>query len=130
MKDYKNWTAVKANINNSDSTPVGYHEREIWSCSLGENIGAEQDGVGENFDRPVLILKIFNQSFCHVIPLSTTSKRDKFHYAFDGGTGKTSVAVLSQSRSISGARLHYKGGMASEKDFAIIKKRMRNTLGL
>jgi mRNA-degrading endonuclease toxin of MazEF toxin-antitoxin module len=130
MKDYKNWTLVKTKLHNNESAPVSYREGEIWACRLGENIGAEQDGVGKDFTRPVLILKIFNRSFCHIVPLSTTGKRDKFHYAFDGGTGKTSVAVLSQSRSISSFRLQYKGGEASKQDFNAIKARLQEVLGL
>jgi hypothetical protein len=33
-----------------------YHKREIWWCSLGVNVGFEQDGTGTNYDRPVLVI--------------------------------------------------------------------------
>jgi hypothetical protein len=32
------------------------HEREVWGCSLGANIGVEADGKHDNFERPVLVL--------------------------------------------------------------------------
>jgi mRNA interferase MazF len=129
-KNYLVWTPAKAKINNSDSAPNGYNEREIWLCSIGENIGFEEDGKGAKFIRPVMIMKIFNRFFCHIVPLSTTKKRSQFHYAFDGGTGKTSVALLTQSRAASSARLHRKIGVMGESDFVEVKRRIRELLGL
>lgn len=129
-KDYSDWLPVKAEIHNSGSAPAGYNEREVWFCSIGENIGFEEDGKGEKFIRPVLIMKIYNQFFCHIVPLSTTEKRGKFYFAFDGGTGQTSVALLSQSRAISSARLHRKIGVMSEEDFIEVKQQIKELLGL
>lgn len=34
-----------------------FYEREIWWCSLGVNIGFEQDGTNDLFERPVLVIK-------------------------------------------------------------------------
>jgi hypothetical protein len=45
MKDYKTWTKAKRRLNNNSPIPKGFHEREIWACSLGENIGSEEDFV-------------------------------------------------------------------------------------
>ena len=33
---------------------------EIWMCALGKNIGREQNGGGESFSRPMLVIKKFN----------------------------------------------------------------------
>jgi mRNA interferase MazF len=129
-KDYKNWMSIKAEINNKNATPIGYKEREIWICNIGENIGFEQDGKGKDYARPVLILKIYNRKFCHIIPLSTTSKRNRVHYALDGRTGKVSVALLSQSRAVDSARLHQKIGVISEQDFTKIKQQLADLLSL
>ena len=71
---------------------------------------------------PVLILKVFNRRFCYVIPLSKTEKRGKYYYAFDGKTGKKSVALLSQIRAVDSVRLRDKIGMTNKKDFEEIKK--------
>jgi mRNA interferase MazF len=130
MKDYSIWTPVKTDINKDHAVPQGYREREVWFCSIGENIGFEEDGKGDQFIRPVLVLKIYNQFFCHVVPLSTTQKRGKFYFAFDAGTGRQSVALLSQSRAISSARLHRKIGVMSESDFVKLKRQIRELLGL
>ena len=129
-KDYKIWTPVKTNINNNGAHPRGYKEREIWICNVGENIGFEEDGKGNEFIRPVLILKVFNKQFCHIVPLSKTNKGGKFYYSFDGKTGKISVAILSQSRAIDSSRLLRKIGVANKKDFAEIKNKIKEILSL
>jgi len=123
-KDYKKWMPVKVNINNSGAYPVGYKERDVWICNVGENIGFEEDGKGDDYTRPVLILKVFNRKFCHIVPLSTTDRRGRYYYSFDGKTGKTSVAILSQTRSVDATRLHEKIGKISQDDFDKIKKQI------
>lgn len=123
-KDYKIWVPIKAKINNNKSYPIGFKERDIWICNVGENIGFEEDGKGEDFTRPVLILKVFNRKFCHVVPLSKTDRRSKYYYPFDGKTGRISVAVLSQTRSIDATKLHEKIGKISKEDFEKIKKQI------
>jgi mRNA interferase MazF len=123
-KDYSDWMPVKSEINNKERFPRGIKEREIWICNLGDNVGFEEDGKGNDFTRPVLILKVFNRRFCYVVPLSRTEKRDKYHYAFDGKTGKESVALLSQLRAIDSVRLRDKIGFVSKEDFKIIKNQM------
>lgn len=129
-KDYSIWMPVKSEINNNEKYPEGYKEREIWLCSVGENIGFEEDGKRETFSRPVLILKVFNKRFCHIIPLSKTEKRSKFYYPFDGRTGTISVALLSQSRAVDSSRLLRKIGVANKRDFKIIQEKIKEILKL
>jgi len=130
FKDYKRWVGVKAEINNNERYPIGYKERDIWFCSVGENVGFEEDGKKEAFGRPVLILRVFNKQFCHVVLLSKTGKRSKFYYAFDGRTGRVSVALLSQSRAIDSSRLVRKIGVAGSGDFGLIKEKIKELLKL
>jgi mRNA-degrading endonuclease toxin of MazEF toxin-antitoxin module len=120
-KDYQQWMPIKAKVHNNAARPLRYREREIWICNVGENVGFEEDGKNADFTRPVLILKSYNGQFCHVVPLSTTERRGKFWYPFDGHTDKISVALLSQSRAIDTSRLHEKIGYASKSDFEAIK---------
>lgn len=127
-KDYKIWMPIKSEINNNESYPIGFQERDIWICNIGENVGFEEDGKGKDFSRPVLILKVFNRKFCHVVPLSTTSKRGIYYYPFDGKTGKTSVAILSQTRSVDATRLHEKIGKIPKEDFENIKKKIQELM--
>lgn len=39
-KDFQKWHILKRGIHN-DKERRFYHEREVWWCSLGENIGFE-----------------------------------------------------------------------------------------
>jgi mRNA-degrading endonuclease toxin of MazEF toxin-antitoxin module len=129
-KDYAAWMAIKAFVNNKLARPIGLKPRDIWICSIGENVGFEEDGKGSLFTRPVLILKAFSNVMCHVVPLSTTEKRGGFYYEFDGQTGKVSVALLTQSRVVDSSRLRRKIGVVNKKDFEEIKKRIRDIFEL
>ncbi|MCL1796939.1 MAG: type II toxin-antitoxin system PemK/MazF family toxin [Eggerthellaceae bacterium] len=122
--------AVKAKINNSVSRVLGCKERDVWICNIGENVGFEEDGKGNDFSRPVLILKVYNRHFCHVVPLSTTKKRGKYYYPFDSHTNRESVALLSQVRPVDAARLRNKIGYADGADFEAIRRGVREALGL
>lgn len=128
MKDYEIWTPVKIEVNNKELSPKGFKEREIWICNIGDNIGFEEDGKGKDFTRPILILKVFNRRFCYVLPLSTTQKRGKYFYPFDGNTGKTSVALLSQMRAIDSIRLRGKIGFINKQDFMKIKNQLKELI--
>lgn len=59
-KDFLHWHNKKENINEKDKRAY-FHEREVWWCSIGANVGYEQDGKGNDFTRPVLIIKGFSK---------------------------------------------------------------------
>jgi mRNA interferase MazF len=130
VKDYKDWMPVKADIHNKANRPKVYKKGEIWLCNIGENIGYENDGKGQRFVRPVLIAKKYSDFTCHIVPLSTTQRRGRFYYPFDGHTGKVSVALLTQSRTIDSSRLHRKIGAADIADYDSIIARMGAILGV
>lgn len=123
-KDYGFWMKVKKEINNLYLCPVGFKEREIWYASIGENVGCEEDGKNKRFARPVLILKKFNCRLCLGIPLSSKEKIGKYYYSFDGNTGKISVAILSQIKSLDSTRLLHKIGKIEQRDFLEIKRKL------
>jgi mRNA interferase MazF len=56
IKDFDGWTVKKKEIN-AAFVPVYVHEREVWFCLLGVNVGSEQDGKHELYERPVLVLR-------------------------------------------------------------------------
>lgn len=121
-KDFKKWHNRKEDINDNKARPFS-HEGEVWFCSLGANVGFEQDGIGANFLRPVLILRKFNQEICWGVPLTRNQKKSKYYFAFDLN-GERSVAILSQIRLIDGKRLQYKIGSISQTALREIKKRL------
>jgi mRNA interferase MazF len=54
-KDFDRWNKKKKALNETDFTDY-VHEREVWWCALGVNVGLEADGKHDNFERPVLVL--------------------------------------------------------------------------
>ncbi|MDR0887490.1 MAG: type II toxin-antitoxin system PemK/MazF family toxin [Candidatus Nomurabacteria bacterium] len=129
MKSYKIWTSLKKIINNKYSRVEGYHEREIYWTSVGENVGFEQDGKGDNFFRPVLIIKGFSKQLFLGLPLSTTERRGKYYFEFIAvNKNEVSVAILSQIRAFDTLRLANRYGEIGKEDFAELKKRLRKAI--
>ncbi len=127
-KDYKKWFPLKVRVHNSPEKSPFFHEREIWFCYLGENVGFEQDGRGNDFLRPVVIIRKFNSDLCWAIPLSKTVKKGSYYFAFHYESTIESVAILSQIRLIDAKRLSYKAGEISKNDFIELKKRLKALL--
>lgn len=126
-KDFKKWMGKKAKIHNDKIRPF-FHEREVWFSSLGENIGFEQDGSGENFMRPILVLRKFNNEVIWVLPLTRTDKTGKYYFRIsliaDEGSAddRPSVVILTQIRLVDAKRLQYKIGTVKEDEFMQIKE--------
>lgn len=133
QKDYQNWSPKKADIHNGKERPF-FHIREVWFCSLGENVGFEQDGVGENFLRPVLVIRKFNNEIFWGLPLTRTAKTGKYYLSTlvikeDGvSDAEPSSIILSQIRLIDAKRLQYKIGTLNEEDFKKTKEALQALL--
>lgn len=67
------WTKLKARIHVSEKI-IYPKRREIWWASLGQNIGVEINGKNNNFERPVLVIRVFNKNSVLVLPISSTEK--------------------------------------------------------
>ena len=128
-KDYTQWHKVKTTINDFKNR-VFFHEREIWVCSAGLNVGFEQDGVGENVLRPVLIVKKFNNEIFWGIPLTKAKKQkdSRYYYSFSFVKNITSLAILSQIRLMDTKRLARQIGTMKELDFEKVKKKLKEFL--
>ena len=133
-KDYRVWTPLKKTLNNDDEPRLFFHEREIWYCHLGENIGFEQDGRGDQFLRPLVIIRKFNNDIFWGVPLTRTQKDLPFYFTFaiQSATGTNdhdmSTAVLSQVRLVDAKRLRRMIGYISEKELALLRKKLKALL--
>lgn len=126
-KDFQHWHLMKKNIH--EKHPRNYtHEREIWFCYLGENIGYEQDGKGRDFLRPVIILKKFNHELAWIVPLTRQYKENHPYYFLFKHANMHSTAILSQLRLIDIKRLKYKNGTIKKSDFDLLKTKIRQLL--
>ena len=123
FKDFDKWNELKKKIQVSEKAKSFYfREREIWWCSLGVNLGFEQDGKGEHFQRPILVLKKLNQFDMFAVPLTTNVKKNKYFIPFVGPDGVERAAITSQLRRLDIKRLTEKLFTVSEDDFHAIKK--------
>ena len=114
-KDYREWHNAKSKLNNVEGTAL-FHEREIWWCTLGVNIGYEQDGTNELFERPILIVKKFNRDVLWTLPLTRTDKKNRYYFPITIGE-KNSAVILSQLRLISSKRLQRRMHKLSREQF-------------
>ncbi len=127
-KDYVKWHKEKRRINNAHDR-VFYNEREVWFCHLGENVGFEQDGRGDTYLRPVIILKKFNNEICWAIPLTKRVKPNRpFNFVLSFHKGVRSTALLSQIRLVDVKRLKYKVGTVSLSNFTSLKEKIRRLI--
>lgn len=128
-KDFQKWHKRKGGLEEILKRPF-FHEREIWFCYLGANVGLEQDGDEEEFLRPVVVFKKFNNEIFWGIPLTKlkkkkNSKSDKYYYHFSFISGIISSAIISQIRLIDAKRLSRLIGSISKSDFEEIKKKFK-----
>jgi mRNA interferase MazF len=135
-KDFDAWNHHKKAIN-TGGVYVFFHPRELWFAHLGVNVGFEQDGRGNEFLRPILIVRKFNNEVLWSLPLTRTSKPKNPYYASFNYVGSpevetapllSSVAILSQLRLIDGKRLRYKIGTVREEEFGLLKEKIRRLL--
>ncbi len=81
----------------------------------------EIDGKSENYERPVVVLKVYNKESLLVLPLTTKVKTDQFHHEIT--TEKRNVsAKLTQSRVISSKRLMRRIETLSDSEFRKLKR--------
>lgn len=130
-KDFDKWNTEKKKINQKINDKDFWFEiREVWWCSLGVNVGVEIDGKSRNFDRPALVVRVFNREGLYILPITTKMKNDKFHFQlknFDKEKSFNSV-VLTQLKFISSKRLLRKIGSVSKKDFQEIQEKVKEFL--
>lgn len=122
IKDFWSWHTKKSEIHNDSERRVYFNEREIWWCSLGLNVGYEQDGKDEEFTRPVIILKQFNKEVFWALPLTTQPKVGKYYFPVDLADGRERRITLSQLRLIDAKRLKKKFAVLPENQFLALKK--------
>lgn len=105
IKKFLEWIKIKELLHQKDQPP-SFEEREIWWANIGENVGHEENGKGDNFIRPFIIVKKFNKELLFGVPCSSVFKDNKYYYKVGMETSdfKTS-ALLSQARVISSKRL-------------------------
>ena len=60
MSKYNKWNNIKKDISNKENNLI-FKNREIFWLQLGCNIGFETNGKGDEFLRPILVLRKFSK---------------------------------------------------------------------
>lgn len=126
-KNFNGWNIKKQELHKREDAPF-YHRREIWWCSLGVNVGFEQDGTGRNYDRPVLIIQGFNPHVFFGVALTGKKKKGKFYVPIGEIEGREASVILSQVRLIDTKRLVRKAATLDQGVFDKVCDELKRTL--
>ncbi len=124
QKPFDVWNERKKSLEYSKAT-VYAHEREIWWCSLGVNVGVETDGKNADFERPVIVVRVYNLDALLILPITSKKSANRFHYHANTKTHGSVWVKLTQARVVSSKRLLRKIDVMSIEDF----QRMRVAFG-
>jgi mRNA interferase MazF len=102
MEEFDVWNELKKKIEIRDYLLDKFpKEGEIWISSIGKNIGFEQNGKGEVFSRPVLVVKKFNNQMFWIVPLSSKQKNFDFYFNYKDSLGRKVSVILAQMKLMS-----------------------------
>jgi len=127
QKDFDNWNKEKRRIHETEENRF-YKIREIWWCSIGLNVGFEEDGTSKEYQRPVLVLKGFSRQVCWAIPLTTSTKENPYHIKVGAIEDRESFAIISQLRLIDTKRFTDRLAILDEETFETIRKAVRDLI--
>ena len=127
QKDFDNWNKEKKNLEDVGHTELFFHEREIWWASIGINLGDEQDGKNDLYERPVLVLRKFNRKLAWILPMSTQDKKGTYYYPLKHGE-KIFTIILSQLKLVSVKRFRRLIRKISPNQYSLIKRRIVDIL--
>ncbi len=114
------WNEVKKL--KQDSRRPKYNEGEVWWCSLGANIGNEQDGKGKEFVRPVLVLRKFNSNVFWGVPFTTKVKHNNKFYHPVFFNNMEQCVILSQLKLLDARRFGIRMGTINDTEVQSVKK--------
>jgi len=129
MKKFDEWNKIKKEINQNikDILPA---KRQVWWLSAGLNIGVEEDGKNNNFERPVLVVRVFNKQCFLGIPITSADKTNKKYYFPIEYNGDKYFLILSQIRLFSTKRLLRKIFKLDGQEFLKTKQELKKVIGL
>ena len=117
---FDQWNDVKRKTDYKQRT-IGIKPRDIFYIKLGQNVGSEEYGKGQDFVRPVLVLRQLTKELFVGVPLTSTLKHNDYFHTFSythkvKGTIENSAMIL-QLKTFSKKRLLNRIGMMHKEDF-------------
>ncbi len=126
-KDFDVWNKLKKEIDKS-TTDFFVQTRQIWWCSLGVNVGSEQNGHGECFERPVIIIRKYTSDTFLCLPLTTKEKIGNYYHKLESAIETVSYVILSQAKVLYRKRLRRLVGMVPHKEFHEIVEKYKDLI--
>ena len=129
---YDKWNKVKKKTEKTQRK-LGIKPRDIFWFKVGKNIGHEVYGKGEEFVRPVIVVRQLTSDLFVGIPTTTTHKENNnyFHtisYVNRKNMAVKSVAMLLQFKTYSKKRLLSKIGTVKKNEFDMIVKKLKRVI--
>jgi len=121
-KEYDKWNITKKSL--LQRARPQFSERDVFWCTMGINIGDEEDGKNDNFNRPVIILRKFNKNLFFGIPLTTKLKQNPYYVEIIF-RNRQQAAMISQVRVLDAKRLGQRMGRLSKQEFEKLRKIVR-----
>ena len=107
----------------TEGRTISLRKGEIRWASLGVNVGAEIDGKGSGFTRPVLVLRVIGSTLVLVVPLSTKLKNIPGYIPMERNGVIVSVCA-NHIKMISQKRIFDRTGKLSQHKFDRVRKQI------
>lgn len=127
QKDFDTWNSQKKKLDEKHPDII-FRRREIRWCTMGLNIGYEQDGKGDYYERPVLIIRKLGRFTFIGVPITTQPKQGFIFHHFKLTNGESRVAIIGQLRVFDARRLTTFVDMISREEFFPIIKAVQNLI--
>lgn len=128
MKDFDKWNEVKKKLHTT-TVRRSFKNRDIFYMKMGQNVGFEQNGKGNEFIRPVIILKKITNDMFIGVPLSTQLKNGSWFYKFSfnkNGKVSNNIAIIPQIKMYSTKRLLNRIGKINIENFNELKEKIKD----
>lgn len=121
VKRFSEWFIMKPALDKGCHRPPAFNEREVWWCSIGENIGIEISGKGKYFRRPVLVFRKLDAYSFIGMPLTRTERTGDWYEKLSIG-GRSNTIILAQTRHFDYRRMDKILCTISDSDFKGIRR--------
>ena len=127
LNRFDEWNEVKQKTHNT-FRQVGFKQRDIFWLRAGQNIGSEEYGKGNEFQRPVLIVKKLTNNLFVGIPLTSKLKDNSNYFHVISYKSKKKYiensAMILQLKTFDKKRLMGKIGVLNQNQFKIVLEKI------
>ena len=125
-KNFDEWNRLKQRLDATDRVAF-IHEGDVWFCSIGKNVGQEQDGKHALYEWPILIVRTFTKNYFLGVPLSSKTRIGPYSMPITYH-GQSSVGLLFHMRAFDCKRLQRRLGRISDDALKDLKQKLMGLL--